>query len=111
MIAVDLDKDRLKLAKELGATQHQPLNRILIETILGATAGRGARFEVVAPPTVETAIQRPARWGGGLDGVALQVEFPQSSGDVRLRFRKLASAGEYPKCIELMDKGAIKVSP
>ena len=119
VIAVDLDKDRLKLAKELGATQSiNPLESDTIETILGATAGQGARvsFEVVgSTPTVETAIQA-TRKGGALvlvGNLAPQVEFPLQSVVTReiTLFGSCASAGEYPKCIELMDKGAIKVSP
>ena len=119
VIAVDLDKDRLKLAKELGATQSiNPLESDTIETILGATAGQGARvsFEVVgSTPTVETAIQATRKGGAVVlvGNLALQVEFPLQSVVTReiTLFGSCASAGEYPKCIELMDKGAIKVSP
>ena len=119
VIAVDLDKDRLKLAKELGATQSiSPLESDTIETILGATAGQGARvsFEVVgSTPTVETAIQATRKGGAVVlvGNLAPQVEFPLQSVVTReiTLFGSCASAGEYPKCIELMDKGAIKVSP
>ena len=119
VIAVDLDKDRLKLAKELGATQSiNPLESDTIETILGATAGQGARvsFEVVgSTPTVETAIQATRKGGAVVlvGNLASQVEFPLQSVVTReiTLFGSCASAGEYPKCIELMDKGAIKVSP
>ena len=119
VIAVDLDKDRLKLAKELGATQSiNPLESDTIETILGATAGQGVRvsFEVVgSTPTVETAIQATRRGGAVVlvGNLAPQVEFPLQSVVTReiTLFGSCASAGEYPKCIELMDKGAIKVSP
>ena len=119
VIAVDLDKDRLKLAKELGATQSiSPLESDTIETILGATAGQGVRvsFEVVgSTPTVETAIQATRKGGAVVlvGNLAPQVEFPLQSVVTReiTLFGSCASAGEYPKCIELMDKGAIKVSP
>ena len=119
VIAVDLDKDRLKLAEELGATQSiNPLESDTIETILGATAGQGARvsFEVVgSTPTVETAIQATRKGGAVVlvGNLAPQVEFPLQSVVTReiTLFGSCASAGEYPKCIELMDKGAIKVSP
>ncbi|MEE3060109.1 MAG: galactitol-1-phosphate 5-dehydrogenase, partial [Verrucomicrobiota bacterium] len=119
VIAVDLDKDRLKLAKELGATQSiNPLESDTIETILGATAGQGVRvsFEVVgSTPTVETAIQATRKGGAVVlvGNLAPQVEFPLQSVVTReiTLFGSCASAGEYPKCIELMDKGAIKVSP
>ncbi|MEC7401037.1 MAG: galactitol-1-phosphate 5-dehydrogenase [Verrucomicrobiota bacterium] len=119
VIAVDLDKDRLKLAKELGATQSiNPLESDTIETILGATAGQGARvsFEVVgSTPTVETAIQATRKGGAVVlvGNLAPQVEFPLQSVVTReiTLFGSCASAGEDPKCIELMDKGAIKVSP
>jgi L-iditol 2-dehydrogenase len=119
VIAVDLDKDRLKLAKELGATQSiNPLESDTIETILGATAGQGARvsFEVVgSTPTVKTAIQATRKGGAVVlvGNLAPQVEFPLQSVVTReiTLFGSCASAGEYPKCIELMDKGAIKVSP
>lgn len=119
VIAVDLDRDRLKLAKELGATQSiNPLESDTIETILGATAGQGARvsFEVVgSTPTVETAIQATRKGGAVVlvGNLAPQVEFPLQSVVTReiTLFGSCASAGEYPKCIELMDKGAIKVSP
>ena len=119
VIAVDLDRDRLKLAKDLGATQSiNPLESDTIETILGATAGQGVRvsFEVVgSTPTVETAIQATRKGGAVVlvGNLAPQVEFPLQSVVTReiTLFGSCASAGEYPKCIELMDKGAIKVSP
>ena len=67
VIAVDLDKDRLKLAKELGATQSiNPLESDTIETILGATAGQGARVSSkwLAPlPRWKPQFRRPARVG------------------------------------------------
>ena len=45
--------------------------------------------------------------------LAPQVEFPLQSVVTReiTLFGSCASAGEYPKCIELMDSGAIKVAP
>lgn len=119
VIAVDLDQDRLKLAEELGATQSiNPKESNAIETILEATNGQGARvsFEVVgSTPTVETAIQATRKGGSVVlvGNLAPQVEFPLQSVVTReiTLFGSCASAGEYPKCIELMDNGAIKVAP
>jgi len=119
IIAVDIDNDRLKLAQELGATQVVNSNKEdALDFILNETEGQGVdkSFEVVgSTPTIEIAVHS-VRKGGSVvmvGNLAPKVELPLQSVVTReiSLFGTCASAGEYPKCIELMINGAIQVDP
>ena len=119
IIAVDQDDQRLALAAKFGATTCLNATEVDVQELIQAeTNGEGVdvSFEVVgATVTIGTAIGSVKKGGTVVlvGNLAPQVEIPLQS--VVTREIKLlgscASAGEYPKCIELMATGAIDVSP
>lgn len=119
VIAIDLEDRKLKLACELGADLGlNPQQVDVVEEVKKRTGGRGADIvtEVVgATPTVKTAIAC-ARKGGTVTlvgNLAPQVELPLQSVVTRELnvLGTCASNGEYPECIALMERGAIRVDP
>ena len=119
VIAVDIDEDRLELARRLGATDTiNSKDKDVEEEVLVQTQGRGvtSSFEVVgATPTVQTAINT-VRKGGSVvlvGNLAPEVDLPLQAVVTRelSLFGTCASAGEYPQCIELMSNGSIQVDP
>ena len=119
VIAIDLDDDRLRLAAELGATATvNSANCDAVAAVLERTAGRGVdvALEVVgAAKPLATAIGCVRRGGQiGLVG-NLSAEVPLPLQTVVMRELALvgscASAGEYPRAIELIASGAIRVAP
>jgi L-iditol 2-dehydrogenase len=119
VVAVDPDEARLKLALQLGATHAlNPGTGDAVAAIRGMTEGRGADAAVEcvgAAEPVRTAIAS-VRQGGAVTLVGNlepRVEFPLQTvvtGQLRIQ-GSCASSGEYPTCIELMSKGAIRVDP
>ncbi len=119
VVAVDLDEARLKLALQLGATDAlNPGTADAVAAIREMTEGRGAdaALECVgAGEPVRTAIAS-VRQGGAVTLVGNlepSVEFPLQTvvtGQLRIQ-GSCASSGEYPACIDLMSKGAIRVDP
>jgi L-iditol 2-dehydrogenase len=119
VIAVDLEDEKLELAKKLGAT-HTVNARTAdpVAAILGWTDGRGAdaAMEVVgANKPVQTCFQVVRRGGsvtlvGNLTPV---VELPLQTIVTRELsvYGSCASNGEIPQCIELLASGAIQVAP
>jgi L-iditol 2-dehydrogenase len=113
----DIDETRLQLAEKLGATA----------TVNGKTADAVAEFQrlssgkgvdvaleaVGSTVTIKTAIDS-VRKGGSvvlIGNIAPKVEIPLQavvSREIRLQ-GSAASAGEYPECIDLLARGAIKV--
>lgn len=119
VIAIDLDDGKLGIAKTLGAdVTLNPNQGDVVEAVLQATGGRGANvaFEVVgASPTVQTAIACTRRGGTVtlVGNLAPNVALPLQSvvtREIRLQ-GSCASNGEYPQCIDLMDRGDIRVEP
>lgn len=119
VIAVDLDDDRLEIARQLGADETLNAGSCDVPAeVVRLTGGRGADvvLEVVgATPTVKTAIES-ARKGGSVTlvgNLAPQVEVPLQSIVTRelSLFGTCGSKGEYPACIELLQRGAIQVEP
>lgn len=119
VVAVDLDPDRLALAKRLGANATVQANEAdPVAAVQSMTEGRGAdvAFEVVgAAKTIDTAIQS-VRKGGSVTlvgNLAPTVEMPLQSIVTRelSLYGSCASSGEYPACIELLRSGAIQVEP
>jgi len=119
VIAIDLDKHRLELAQELGADVAINASADdITERVQKLTEGRGAdvAFEVVgATPTINTAIHSVRRGGAVtlIGNLAPTVELPLQSVVTReiTLAGSCASAGEYPRCIELMSSGQIRVEP
>ncbi|QGJ69365.1 Zinc-binding alcohol dehydrogenase [Planctomycetales bacterium 10988] len=117
IIAVDLDEGRLEKAKQLGADVGLKADAVDVpEEVKKLTGGRGAdvALEVVgATPTIATAIES-TRKGGNITivgNLAPKVEVPLQSIVTRELsvFGSCASSGEYPACIELLEKQAIRV--
>jgi L-iditol 2-dehydrogenase len=119
LVAVDVDDDRLALAKRLGATDVlNAKNTDAATRILELTGGRGAAasWEAVGTTaTVKTAIEC-VRKGGAVTlvgNLAPTVEIPLQAVVTRelTLYGSCASSGEYPECIELMASGAVDVTP
>lgn len=119
VIAVDLNDKRLAVAQELGADVVLRGDQVdVVEEVRKLTGGRGAdvALEVVgATPTVQTAIES-VRKGGNVTlvgNVSPTVQLPLQS--VVTREISLHGTcgcnGEYPECIDLMNRGIINVAP
>lgn len=119
IIAVDLEDSKLELAKQLGADIGlNPKNVDVVKAVQELTGGRGAdvAIEVVgAGKTIDTAIHAVKK--GGMvtlvGNITPKVEIPLQvvvSRQIRLQ-GSAASSGEFPQCIDLLNRGAIKVDP
>jgi L-iditol 2-dehydrogenase len=119
VFVVDVDDSRLQLARKLGATDtFNPENTHIVNDLLKLTTGRGADvvLECVGmSATVKLAVDS-VRKGGAvtlIGNIAPSVEIGLQSvvtRQVRLQ-GSCASSGEYPKCISLMSREAIRVEP
>jgi L-iditol 2-dehydrogenase len=119
IIAVDLNDKRLAVAKQLGADVTLRGDQCDVPAeIRKLTNGRGAdvALEVVgATPTIKTAIES-VRKGGSVTlvgNVAPMIELPLQSVVTReIRLQGTCGCnGEYPQCIDLMNRGIINVAP
>ena len=119
IIAVDLEDEKLELAKKLGATHSvNARNQDPVAAILEWTGGRGcdAAMEVVgANKPVSTCFQ-VVRKGGSVTlvgNLTPTVELPLQTVVTRELsvYGSCASNGEIPQCIELLTSGAIQVAP
>lgn len=113
----DIDDTRLRLASQLGATETVNARTADIKAQVEKwtdSAGVDVALEAVgSTPTVKTAIDS-VRKGGHvtlIGNVAPNIEIPLQavvSRELTLQ-GSAASSGEYPKCIELLGTGAVKV--
>jgi len=119
IVVADVDSARLEMARQLGATAVvNPKEADAAELVRGLTSGRGADIAleaVGATEPIQTAIAA-LRKGGALalvGNVAPRIELPLQAVVTRqLRlFGSCASSGEYPACIDLLARGAIRVEP
>ena len=119
IIAVDLEDSKLDLAKSLGADVGlNPKNTDVVQAVQDLTGGRGAdvAIEVVgAGKTIDTAIHSVKKGGSVtlVGNITPKVEIPLQvvvSRQIRLQ-GSAASSGEFPQCIDLLARGAIKVDP
>lgn len=117
VIAVDIDCGRLARAREAGADiQLEPRACSVAEEVAKLTCGRGADVAVEAVGATEPIKTALAclRKGGALalvGNVSPSVELPLQT-IVTRQLRLLgscASSGEYPACIEMLARGAIRV--
>jgi L-iditol 2-dehydrogenase len=119
VIAIDLDEGRLKLAKELGATETVAIKSgDPVAAVQELTNGRGAAVAIEcvgATDPIRTAIAC-VRKGGAVTlvgNLSPNIDLPLQSVVTRqIRVQgSCASCGEYPASIELMARGAIRVDP
>lgn len=119
IVAVDIDDDRLALASRLGADHTiNAKNADAIEAIRDLTSGVGADFSleaVGATETVRCAIESVAKGGEVtlVGNISPNVDLPLQSVVTReiTLYGSCASAGEYPRCLELMASGEVDVTP
>lgn len=119
VFAVDLDDNKLALAKQMGADEvFNPKSVDVVKEIQARTNGRGAdvALEAVgATDPIRTSIQA-VRKGGTvtlIGNITPKIELPLQlvvTREIRLQ-GTCGSAGEYPACIDLLVKGLIKVDP
>ena len=119
VIAVDLEDNRLALARTLGAaeTVNSGAGDAAAE-IMRLTGGRGAdlAFEVVGvTPTRNRALAALRRGGSAVlvGNLAAKADFPLQAVVTRelTIHGTCASAGEYPLCLDLIARGVIRVEP
>jgi L-iditol 2-dehydrogenase len=115
----DVDASRLKLAKEVGATETLlATGDELVSQILSRTNGAGVDVAVEAvgiDATIRGAVNS-VRKGGTVTlvgNITPEVTLPLQKAVTRqIRLQgSCASAGEYPHSIDLLTSGAIKVKP
>ena len=114
----DVDRSRLKMAEELGATGVLSAETDVVAQVLGLTGGAGVDVAVEAVGRNETvgAAIGAVRKGGSVilvGNISREVTLPLQkvvTRQIRLQ-GSCASAGEYPRAIELMAKRAIQVEP
>ena len=118
VFVTDVDSTRLHLSKSLGATTVLPAGADFLPELLRLTDGEGADVVVEAVGTataIATAINA-VRKGGSVvlvGNISPEVTIPLQkvvSRQIRLQ-GSCASAGEYPRAIELMSAGKINVKP
>ena len=119
IIAVDLEDSKLELAKQLGADVGlNPKSTDVVRAVRELTGGRGTdvALEVVgAGKPIETAIHGVKKGGTVtlVGNITPKVEIPLQvvvSRQLRLQ-GSAASSGEFPQCIDLLARGAIRVDP
>jgi L-iditol 2-dehydrogenase len=119
IIAVDLSPTRLELARELGADEELRSDEVdVVEAVQEWTGGRGADIAVEAvgiDQTVKAAVGC-VRKGGAVTlvgNVSPRVELLLQAAVTRelSLHGSAASSGEYPDCLDLMQRGTIRVDP
>jgi L-iditol 2-dehydrogenase len=118
VLVADIDATRLKLSAELGATAVLPSGTDLSNQILKLTGGAGVDIAIEAVginPTVAAAIDN-VRKGGHVvlvGNIAPEVTINLQKVVTRQLWLQgsCASAGEYPRAIELVSSGQINVKP
>ena len=119
IIAVDLEDDRLGLARELGADDTlNSRQEDIPAAVIKMTNGLGADIAVEAvgaDATVRMAVHS-VRKGGAvtlIGNITPDVKFPLQSVVTRevSVLGSCASSNDYPACLELMGRGKIRVTP
>lgn len=118
VFVADVDATRLQLSRDLGAAATLAAASELTAQILERTNGAGVDIAVEAVGKTETvsAAIDSVRKGGSVvlvGNISPQVTLPLQkvvTRQIRLQ-GSCASAGEYPKAIELLSSGAIRVKP
>jgi L-iditol 2-dehydrogenase len=119
IIAVDVDDEKLALAKRVGATRTLNAKDIdvpaAVRDLTGAQ-GADASFEVVGHATTVMNAIRSLRKGGTvvlIGNLSPRVEIPLQevvSREISV-LGSCASSGEIPECIDLLARGVVDVDP
>ncbi len=116
LIAADIDENRLALAREMGAEAVNTGDPGALERILALTGGRGVDIAADATgiaATCDLSI-RATRPNGAVvlvGNLARKIDFPLQfvvTRQLRL-FGSCASAGEYPRCLQMIADGVVDV--
>ncbi len=118
VFVADVDGSRLKLAQDLGATAVLSAETDIAAQVLQLTGGAGTDVVVEAVGRTETvtASVESVRRGGTVvlvGNISPEVSIPLQkvvTRQIRLQ-GSCASAGEYPRAMELLASGAIQVKP
>ena len=118
VFVADVDATRLALSEKLGATEVLKSGPDLVAKLLDRTNGVGVDLAVEAvgiTATVTSAIESVRKGGTVLlvGNITPEVTIPLQkvvSRQIRLQ-GSCASAGEYPRAIELVSSGKIRVAP
>ncbi len=118
VFVTDVDASRLQLSKELGATAVLSAGADFAQQLLHLTNGSGVDLAVEAvgkTETIKLAIDSVRKGGIGVlvGNISPEVTLPLQkvvTRQIRLQ-GACASAGEYPRAIELLSSGAIRVKP
>jgi L-iditol 2-dehydrogenase len=118
VFVADVDGSRLKLAQDLGATAVLSAETDIAAQVLQLTGGVGTDVVVEAVGRTETvtASVESVRRGGTVvlvGNISPEVSIPLQkvvTRQIRLQ-GSCASAGEYPRAMELLASGAIQVKP
>jgi threonine dehydrogenase-like Zn-dependent dehydrogenase len=119
LIAADVAKDRLALAAKCGATATiNPATEDAAAVILRLTRGLGAdlAFEAVGVSATVDLTLRCLRKGGTatlIGNVTPKIEFPLQTAVTRelTIYGSCASQGEYPACLDMLSRGALRAAP
>jgi L-iditol 2-dehydrogenase len=118
VFVADLDKKRLNLARDVGATAVLTTESDVVEQLMQLTGGVGVDVAIEAVgrnETVKASIES-VRKGGTVvlvGNISPEVTLPLQrivTRQIRLQ-GSCASSGEYPRAIELLASGAIQVKP
>lgn len=119
IIAIDLEEEKLALAKKLGADHGlNPKTADVVTEVRNLTGGRGAdlAFEVVGIGATLNIALSTLRKGGIatlVGNLTATVDFPHQSvvtREITLN-ASCASRGEYPACIDMIRRKKIDVAP
>jgi L-iditol 2-dehydrogenase len=119
IISVDVEDAKIEAAKKMGATDGiNPNTANVPDAVRELTGGRGAdvAFECVGYAKPVGAAIHSVRKGGYvtlIGNLQPNIEIPLQyvvTRQIRLQ-GSCASNGEYPACIDLMERGIIKVDP
>jgi L-iditol 2-dehydrogenase len=119
IIAVDVVPDKLKMARELGASHTVNSGaEDAVACVQGLTGGFGADLAVEAvgmTQTVEMAV-RCLRKGGSVTlvgNVSPRIELPLQVAVTRelTLYGSCASSGEYPACLDMLARGSVNAAP
>lgn len=119
IIAVDLDANRLAMAKQLGADEGLIADTDdVVSAVHAQTGGRGAAlaFEAVGLSATLSMAVSSLRKGGTLTmigNLSAHADLPLQDAVTRelSLYGSCASNGEYPACLEMIARGAVDVRP